>query len=162
MLRMFSTDRSWQELSDWIHIAPLQCKSHIWTAETFITYLDFLEGEIRAKRRSLELSHDSPCLVICDAATQHSSTRFTRLRETWSTRNNAMILCGSSPECSIPGGWGACGSPNDGFHQAYHCLAASYARVRMNWSGEIDLRKNLDQLQMAVQASLQTKSFGHY
>ncbi|CAK9031803.1 Malate dehydrogenase 2 [Durusdinium trenchii] len=43
-------------------------------------------------------------------------------------------------------GFGAVAGPNDGWHQAYHSLAASYNRVAIGFGSELQLRKQLDQL----------------
>jgi len=65
-----------QELSEWLHVGPLQKRSHIWTAETMQIYLEFLGGEIRKRRRELELPHSARALILCDhTATTTTSTR---------------------------------------------------------------------------------------
>lgn len=77
-----------QELAEWIELGPAQLKTHIWTAETFQCYLEFLAKEVRARRRSLNLSLKHRCLVFCDAATQHSSDKYARLQEAWQEQHN--------------------------------------------------------------------------
>lgn len=76
------------ELSKWIHIGPLQPKTHIWNASTMQRYLAFLGEEIRARRRELGLEHSAKCLVICDQATQHSSGKWRSLRQAWCEQHN--------------------------------------------------------------------------
>ena len=39
-----------EELSEWLEIAPFHRTSHIWDATTTASYLRFLGGEIRARR----------------------------------------------------------------------------------------------------------------
>ena len=60
------------------------------------------------------------------------------------------ILCGDSLECEIPDGWGASGSPNDGFHQFVHLLAKIYAQTNIRWTSDFDLRTSLDRMQQSV------------
>lgn len=58
-----------QELSEWLHVGPLQKRSHIWTAGTMQVYLEFLGGEIRKSRRELELPPQQP---PCTTSTMHN------------------------------------------------------------------------------------------
>lgn len=69
------------------------------------------------------------------------------------------LMCGWSDTDAppIPGGFGAVAGPNDGWHQAYHSLAASYNRVAIGFGSELQLRKQLDQLSMSLQSAPQTK-----
>ncbi|CAK9025539.1 unnamed protein product [Durusdinium trenchii] len=84
-----------QELEPWLFIAEPQQRSHIWSAESFMHYLDFLAQEVRERRKALHLKHTDAALIICDN----------------------VILTGDTRDCSVPGGFGANGAPNDGFHQ---------------------------------------------
>ncbi|CAK9049402.1 Malate dehydrogenase 2 [Durusdinium trenchii] len=52
------------------------------------------------------------------------------------------ILCGDSEQMQIPGGFGAAGQPNDGWHQYLHLLNRSYCAAAVGWSNSILLRKN--------------------
>ena len=56
-----------------------------------------------------------------------------------------------------PGGFGAAGAPNDGWHQYLHSLVHAYCQVSVEWGQSLDLRRRLDQLQMSVQSSPATK-----
>ena len=38
-----------------------------------------------------------------------------------------ILLTGDTPHCQVPGGFGAVGQPNDGWHQCHHSLARSFA-----------------------------------
>jgi hypothetical protein len=79
-----------QELAKWIFIGPLQSKSHIWNGDTMQAYLAFLTEELRARRREVGVGLESKALVICDSATQHSASKFAKMREIWSAQNNAV------------------------------------------------------------------------
>ena len=71
-----------------------------------------------------------------------------------------VILTGDSSgtaACAVPGGFGAAGAPNDGFHQYYHCFSKAYANSVICWTSSPESRKNLDELQGSVQASLSTR-----
>lgn len=83
---------SWflQDLKEWIHVAPLQKRSHIWTSDTMQIYLDFLAEEMRSKRRQLELPHSERALIICDQATQHCAKKYEQLLNVWQTQHNAV------------------------------------------------------------------------
>ena len=149
-----------QELSQYLFIGPLQSRSHVWSSETFLSYMDFLELEVRARRRALGLGMDAACLIICDQAPQHSLLKFGKVKESWSKRTNITIWTGGSEEVTIPGGWGAAGSPNDGWRQALHTLRGAYARVAVDWVRSFEFRKNLDCLNMSLQSNMQTKWLG--
>lgn len=73
-----------------------------------------------------------------------------------------VILCGDSPECQVPSGFGAVGQPNDGFHAYVHSLVKSYSNTRVQWTDDFDLRRQIDAMSHCVQGSLQTKFLGHY
>lgn len=70
-----------QELGEWLHIGPLQSRTHIWSADTMVSYLSFLGEELRERRRKLNLPHSARALIICDHATQHTAKRFQQLKE---------------------------------------------------------------------------------
>ena len=57
----------------------------------------------------------------------------------------------------IPGGFGACAGPNDGWHQVLHCITKSYLRLAVGWGSAPQLRKRLDELQMGLQSQPSTK-----
>lgn len=59
--------------------------------------------------------------------------------------------------CTIPGGYGAAGQPNDGWHQHLHQLNTAYCKVAMGWANSLALRKNLDGLNLGVQTTVTTK-----
>jgi len=71
-----------------------------------------------------------------------------------------ILLTGDTPHCQVPGGFGAVGQPNDGWHQCHHSLARSFALSSIKWSSDFDLRKDFSQLSKSVQGSTQTKHLG--
>lgn len=75
-----------------------------------------------------------------------------------------VIITGDSAECTIPGGWGATGAPNDGWHQYIHLLTHAYGSVRMQTHHSFALRKQLSELDMSVQSAPSTKNLDstHY
>ena len=68
------------------------------------------------------------------------------------------IICGDSPEIQIPGGWGASGQPNDGWHSYLHLLNKAYSQCSVSWSSNPLLRKCLDEINLSPQGSTSTKS----
>lgn len=87
----FIADHFQKELSEWLEIAPAQKSTHIWSGETMISYLHFLAGEIRQRRRHLGLSLKDACLVICDQASQHTAASFKRMRDEWCVQHNVAL-----------------------------------------------------------------------
>ena len=57
----------------------------------------------------------------------------------------------------IPGGWGAAGGPNDGFHQLMHRLITSFTHTAIGAHDSLALRQQLDQMQLSVQSGLSSK-----
>ncbi|CAK8999424.1 unnamed protein product, partial [Durusdinium trenchii] len=94
-----------------------------------MSFLEHMAGELRARRRQLNLDRSHKALLICDFASQHSSKKYRHLKEQWMLQHNADIITGDSEEVQIPGGWGAAGGPNDGFHQYWHQLCGAYHRL---------------------------------
>lgn len=58
----------------------------------------------------------------------------------------------------VPGGFGAAGSPNDGWHQAHHAISKAFLAVSVQWGDLPTLRRRMDELQMSVQGNVSTKS----
>lgn len=73
-------------------------------------------------------------------------------------KNNCDIITGDTEEIAVPGGWGAAGQPNDGWHQWVHLLNRCYHQASIGWSNEYDLRTALDEIHLSPQGSLSTKS----
>ena len=63
-------------------------------------------------------------------------------------------------ETPIPGGFGAAGGPNDGFHQVLHSLTKSYLRIATGWGCDPRLRCRMEELQFNVQGARSTKPLG--
>ena len=68
----------------------------MWTCETFVSYLDLLGGELRARRRALSLTIEDAALIICDSASQHSSLKFPSIKKEWMRQRNAVPLQSTS------------------------------------------------------------------
>ena len=74
-------------------------RTHIWSSETMLSFLSFLEGELCQRRKQHGLSLSDKCLILCDyasqhssrkfSASQHSSRKFTSMKETWCRQHNA-------------------------------------------------------------------------
>ena len=61
---------------------------------------------------------------------------------------------------AIPGGWGAAGGPNDGWHQYAHKLTSVYHSLAIQWGETLELRKRLSELNVSPQGSISTKQLG--
>ena len=77
-----------QELEEWLEVGPLHSKTHIWSAETMLSYLQFFGEELRERRRRLGLTLEDRALLICDSACQHSSKKFVILKDAWAKQFN--------------------------------------------------------------------------
>ncbi|CAL1171482.1 unnamed protein product [Cladocopium goreaui] len=149
-----------KELESWLYIARPRSRSHFWTSETMVEYLEFFAQELRQRRKALGLKHSDRCLLICDHASQHSCKHFAAFKAVWCEQHNVDILTGDSIECSIPGGWGATGSPCDGFHQYLHILTKAFASTTTSWLADFDLRTTQDQLHQSIQSSHTVRCLG--
>lgn len=65
-------------------------------------------------------------------------------------------MSGNHTVAPIPGGFGAAGGPNDGWHNCLHILTKAFLRVSCKWGSTPDLRRRLDDLQMSVQGNALT------
>lgn len=132
-------------------------KSHMWNADTLSHYLTFLKDEVRRKRQSLNLPFHARALIICDAATVHSTAMYQKLREAFERETNSILLHGanslistSNSRLSIPGGWGACGAPNDAWHQWFHYMRRGYMRLATGMSASTALRRALCEFDVSI------------
>lgn len=57
-----------------------------------LTFLDFMAGELRARRRELNLDISQKAMIVCDMASQHSSKKFAALKEAWSQHSTTQCL----------------------------------------------------------------------
>lgn len=55
-----------------------------------VEYLDFLGGELRQRRRLLQVGLDHRALIMCDHASQHSSKKYSAYKQQWCDRHNAV------------------------------------------------------------------------
>jgi hypothetical protein len=67
------------------------------------------------------------------------------------------LVGGHHDVAPVPGGFGACGGPNDGWHMCLHSLTKSFLRVAVGWSSAPQLRRRLDEIQMSLQCTASTK-----
>ncbi|OLP96585.1 hypothetical protein AK812_SmicGene21165 [Symbiodinium microadriaticum] len=115
-----------------LHTARGMSNTHMWNASTMADFLPFLAVELRTRRLALKLRMaDSKALFLADKAAVHCSPTFRRLRERFEQEHNCILVCREDlvGTVEIPGGWGACGAPNDGFHQHFHSLRRAYMRA---------------------------------
>ena len=56
-------------------------------------YLAVLTEELRARRREVGVGLESKALVICDSATQHSASKFAKMREIWGLYRPRIVQC---------------------------------------------------------------------
>ena len=122
-------------------------------AGTLAEFLPFLAIELRARRLALKLSvQTSKALVLADKAAVHSSAAFRRLREWFERENNCILVCGEDllGQVNVPGGWEACGAPNDGFHQHFHALRRAYMRAAFGQGACTNVRQRLEDLGVGI------------
>ncbi len=132
--------------------------THMWGASTLASYLDFLKIELKRKRHALNLPFSAKGLVLCDAACVHSCSTYEKLRERFEREANALLIHGGSglntgpPDhrVSIPGGWGACGAPNDAWHQFFHYLRRGWMRACVGMGSSTYVRRALQDMDIAL------------
>lgn len=122
-----------------------ESKSHMWNGDTLQNYLSFLKVEIKRKRQSLGIPFESKGLVICDAATVHSTGVYDQIRARFELEANVILLHGGRSSLhdhgiQIVGGWGACGAPNDAWHQFFHYMRRAWMRMATGMSASVKLR----------------------
>ena len=108
-----------EELKEILHISTRrEARTHMWQSSTMGHYLEFLGQELRMRRMLLKLDKQSKALIVADKAAVRNCGTFLKLREQLEKEHNAILIVGEDvcrTEIEIPGG--ACGAPNDGFHQ---------------------------------------------
>lgn len=126
----------------------------MWNSDTLCHYLDFLKSELNRKRVSLGLGFEAKALVLCDAAAVHSAAFYEKIRERFEMESNSILIHGgqsSTPDRpTVPGGWGACGAPNDAFHQWWHFLRRGWMRVCLGTAASVKIRKALDTMDLSI------------
>ena len=148
-----------KELEGVIYISRTHAnRSHMWNGDTLLQYLEHLKGEIKRKRVALGLPFSAKALVLCDAATVHSTSIYQKIRERFEREANCIFVTGGNNSASstsnkplvIPGGWTATGAPNDGWHQWFHYLRRGFMKLAMGLSGSLVLRKTMAEFGVAV------------
>ena len=147
-----------KELEGVIYISRTHAnRSHMWNGDTLLQYLEHLKGEIKRKRVALGLPFSAKALVLCDAATVHSTSIYQKIRERFEREANCVFVTGGNNSTSstlnkpvIPGGWTATGAPNDGWHQWFHYLRRGFLKLTMGLSGSLVLRKTMAEFGVAV------------
>lgn len=98
---------------------------------------------IRERRHELGLNAGAKGLIICDKCSSHQSETFHNKRRQFAREVNCELLgvdrfagtgtisAGVATPPPIPGGFGAAGGPNDGFHQYFHHVRQVYLKVDM-------------------------------
>ena len=136
----------------------------MWNSSTLLSYLSFLSGELRRQRKELNLSWNDRGLILMDRAAVHSCATFKQSRDMWQKQNNCLLVCGDVGDDGslpvIPGGWGACGAPNDGWHQFFHGLRRSYLQVAVQQGCCPALRRGLAELDLSINGDPRFKLLG--
>ena len=152
-----------KELDGILHISSQhESSTHMWNAGTLADFLPFLAVELRARRLALKLTvQTSKALVLADKAAVHSSAAFRRLRERFERENNCILVCGEDllGQVHVPGGWGACGAPNDGFHQHFHALRRAYMRAAIGQGACTNVRQRLEDLGVGIDGHARYTTF---
>ena len=134
-----------------LYIETHDSRSHMWTSATMMKYLSFFSTELPAKRQELNLDATSRGLLICDKASVHHANIFERARKQWERENNCLIIHGKTDDLvSIPGGFGATGGPNDGWHNHWHAFRRSFMRVAIGQGASQKVRTALDKMEMSI------------
>lgn len=137
--------------SEVLFIKPHDSKTHMWSSATTLDYLAFLSKQLRARRMDLNLDASARALILCDKAAVHQTAAFEEARQRWQTENNCYLVNGTSDDLvRIPGGWGAAGGPNDGWHQHWHQLRRSFQQMATGLGGSMRIRKALEEMGVAV------------
>ena len=93
-------------------------------------------------------------LIICDAACVHSASMFDKIRARFEVESNSILIHGGSAQhVPIPGGWGACGAPNDAWHQYFHYLRRGFMRASIGMSPSVKLRTAMQNVDLAIDGS---------
>ena len=147
-------DRFMFQFSKVLFIEPHDSGSHMWQASTMMKFLDHFAIQLRRKRLELGLDATSRGLLICDKACVHHASIYKSARERWQRENNCLIVNGQTEDLvAIPGGFGAAGGPNDGWHAMWHALRRSWMRVAAGLGGNIKLRKAMEEMEMSMDGS---------
>ena len=68
------------------------------------------------------------------------------------------ILSGDEDSlCRVPGGFGACGGPNDGWRQHLHMVTRAFLSAQVGWGNAPQLRKKLEDISFSMQGMPESK-----
>ena len=132
-----------------------ESKTHMWNGDTLSHYLTFLKEEFRRKRQSLGPPFAAKGMVLCDAATVHSTGMYDQIRARFEVEANCIFVHGGS-SClrdhgiQIVGGWGETGAPNDAWHQWYHYMRRGWMRLATGMAPSLKLRRAYDQMGLSI------------
>ena len=125
--------------------------THMWQASTMMKFLNHMTIQLRVKRQELGLDATHRALLICDKACVHHAKLYKAARSRWEREQNCIIINGETDDLvAIPGGWGATGGPNDGFHNHWHSLRRSWMKVAAGMGGAAALRKSLEEMDISI------------
>lgn len=132
-----------------------ESRTHMWNGDTLQQYLIFLKEEFRRKRLALNLPHSVRGLVLCDAATVHSAHMYDQIRSRFELEANCIFVHGGSSSLKnhgiqIVGGWGACGAPNDAWHEWYHYLRRGWMRLATGMGASLKLRNGYEAMGLSI------------
>lgn len=144
-----------------LHVQVHESRSHMWNSGTMLDYLSFLSTQIKKKRIQLGLTPaDGKALIICDKAAVHGCQAFERARCMWEHENDALLIHGSTADrIAVPGGFGALGAPNDGWHQFFHGLRRAWLKVAAGFGGSLRVRQSLARMSIAIDGNHRFSSF---
>ena len=132
-----------------------ESRTHMWNGDTLQQYLAFLKEEFRRKRLALGIPFASKGMVLCDAATVHSTILYDKIRARFELEANVIMIHGGTSSLSnhgvrIVGGWGACGAPNDAFHNWYHYLRRGFMRMAVMMGANTKFRNAYESMGLSI------------
>ena len=77
-----------RKYGQFIHVAPPQASSHVWTEASLVSYLSFLGEELRIRRQMLGLTAHDRALIMMDQAGAHMSRTYVKLQEKFCEQYN--------------------------------------------------------------------------
>ena len=153
-----------RQLKGSLYIHCNDSKTHMWSSTTMLYFLEHLAICIRERRMKLNLKvSESRALILMDKAAVHACTTFHNIRMRFQEEHNVLLVHGSSGDLvRIPPGWGAAGSPNDGFHQYYHLLRKAYHHLAVGQGCKLKHRRALSELPLAVDGNTRFSLLGWF
>ena len=153
-----------RQLKGSIYIHCNDSKTHMWSSTTMLYFLEHLAIQIRERRMKLNLKvSESRALILMDKAAVHACTTFHNIRMRFQEEHNVLLVHGSSGDLvRVPPGWGAAGSPNDGFHQYYHLLRKAFQHLAVGQGCKLAHRRALAELPLAVDGNVRFSFLGWF